>query len=212
MTSPDHPAQAIFADLQDVLRESKKLGFLGPGPAVDHVRRALDLAEAVPSPPQRALDLGSGGGVPGLPLALLWPGSEWVLLEASTKRAGFLDEAVSGLGLSSRVTVVAQRAEEAGRSVELRGAFELVVARGFAGPAVTAECGSPFLGQGGALVVAEPPGGEPSRWSLEGLEELGLVVGPALRSPTACQVLFQARVCPSRYPRRVGIPAKRPIW
>lgn len=212
MASPDRPLQTIFADLHDVLEEAKKLGFLGPGPTAEHVRRALDLADAAPACPKRALDLGSGGGVPGLPLALLWPGSAWVLLEASTKRASFLEEAVHALGLSRRVTVVADRAERAGRSQGLRGAFELVVARGFAGPSVTAECGSPFLVQGGALVVAEPPGGEPSRWDPEGLRELELVAGTALRSPTACQVLLQDRSCPARYPRRVGIPAKRPIW
>lgn len=212
MASSDHPARAIFADLRDVLEEAKRLGFLGPGPTEEHVRRALDLAEAVPAGPRRALDLGSGGGVPGLPLALLWPGSEWVLLEASTKRASFLVEAVGRLGLSGRVGVVAERAERAGRSPGLRGTFDLVVARGFAAPAVTAECGSPFLVPGGVLVVAEPPGGDPSRWDSDGLKELGLVAGGATRVPTAYQVLLQRQPCPGRYPRRVGIPAKRPIW
>ena len=212
MAPPDRAGRAILAELEGVLGRAQGLGFLGPGPVEQHVTRALDLGRAVPGTPSRALDLGSGGGIPGLPLALMWPGSRWVLLDGSLKRASFLEEAVEQLGLSDRMTVVAQRAEAAGRSPVLRGAFDLVVARGFAGPAVTAECGSPFLRRGGWLVVAEPPGGEPSRWDRAGLHRLGLDAGPALRSPTACQVLVQVDQCPDRYPRRVGIPAKRPLW
>lgn len=212
MDPPDRARRAILAELRGVLDRARELGFLGPGPADQHVIRALDLAGAVEKIPARALDLGSGGGVPGLPLALLWPESEWVLLDGSLKRSSFLEEAIDELGLSARVTVVAERAETAGRSPSLRATFDLAVARGFAGPAVTAECGSPFLRRGGRLVVAEPPGGEPGRWDPEGLDQLGMARGPTLDSPTAAQVLVQVELCPDRYPRRVGIPAKRPLW
>lgn len=202
----------MLAQLRGVLAKAKELGFLGPGPVDEHVTRALDLGRAGGFRPSRALDLGSGGGVPGLPLALRWPSSRWILLDGSLKRSSFLRDVVGELGLADRVSVVAERAETAARSDDLRGAFDLVVARGFAGPAVTAECGSPFLRSGGVMVVAEPPGGEPSRWDAPGLAELGMVAGPAVDSPTACQVLVQNELCPKRFPRRVGIPAKRPLW
>lgn len=202
---------AIQNALAGVLPEAQEQGFLGPGPVEEHVIRALDLARAVPEAPGDAIDLGSGGGVPGLPLALLWPHSTWVLLDGSTKRVRFLRHAVGSLGLAGRVRAVEARAEEAART-GLRGTFDLAVARGFAGPAVTAECGAAFLKAGGLMVVAEPPGGAPGRWEVAGLAELGMRVGDSLRSPTACQVLHQERVCPDRYPRRVGIPAKRPLW
>lgn len=207
---PPDPA-AILASVQGVLAGAQEQGFLGPGPLEEHVIRALDLARAVPEAPGTAIDLGSGGGVPGLPLALLWSDSTWVLLDGSTKRVRFLQQAVDGLGMAGRVRAVESRAETAART-GLRGSFDLAVARGFAGPAVTAECGAAFLRVGGLMVVAEPPGGAPERWDEGGLAELGMRVGDTLRSPTACQVLHQEHPCPDRYPRRVGIPAKRPLW
>ena len=205
------PGGTIAARLEAILLEARTLGFLGPGPVDEHVRRALDLGGAATGPPRRALDLGSGGGVPGLVLMLLWPGSAWVLLEANKRRAGFLEQALAGLELSGRARVRCERAETAART-DLRGTFDRVVARGFGGPAVTAECGSAFLNPGGRMIVAEPPGGEPSRWDIPGLQHLGMSLGPAIASPTACQVLIQDLPCPDRYPRRVGVPAKRPLW
>lgn len=200
-----------YAKLETVLSEGQQLGFLGPGPIAPHVERALDLAAAVDMPPERALDLGSGAGVPGLPLALLWAETRWVLLDGSVTRASFLKKAVDELQIGERVAVVGARAEEAARG-DLRGVFDLVVARSFAVPAVTAECGSPFLKVGGVLLVAEPPGGNPSRWDSQGLDELGLELGASRSTPTASQFLLQVRPCPERYPRRVGVPAKRPLF
>lgn len=212
MTGPPADVRdAISAELHQTLSQARDLGFLGPGPVDDHVRRALDLAVAADEAPVLALDLGSGGGVPGLPLMLLWPRSRWVLLEASSRKAAFLKEALAVLDLVGRAEVELERAETAARS-KLRGVFDLVVARGFAGPAVTAECGSGFLRPGGRMIVAEPPGGAPSRWDPAGLRQLGMVIGSAFHSPTACQVLLQEHACPDRYPRRVGVPAKRPLW
>jgi 16S rRNA (guanine527-N7)-methyltransferase len=135
----------------------------------------------------------------------------WALVEAGTTRAQFLREAVETLGLTDRVRVIADRAELAGRG-ELRGQCELVVARSFGAPAVTAECGAPFLRPGGRLIVAEPPGGKPDRWDADGLAVLGLTVSDRLTHRTAYQTLVQSRPCPDRFPRRVGIPAKRPLF
>lgn len=161
--------------------------------------------------PQRALDLGSGGGIPGLALALAWPASTWVLLDGSVRRCEWLAEAVARLDLTDRISVTAARAENAGRGA-LRGSFDLVVARGFGPAAVTAECGAPLLHPGGHLVVAEPPGGAPERWPAGPLAELGLTAGPRLVDPVALQVLVLTAPCPDRFPRRVGVPAKRPLY
>lgn len=202
---------ADFARLERVLAAARDRGFLGPGPVASQIERAVDLASALDEPPSRSLDLGSGGGVPGLPLALLWPDTTWVLLDGSVTRSAVLETSVTDLHLDDRVTVVASRAEEAGRG-DLRGTFDLVVARSFGSPAVTAECGSPFLKVGGFLVVAEPPGGDPSRWEPRGLESLGLRMGRSVSAATAYQVLVQAEPCPQRFPRRVGVPGKRPLF
>lgn len=194
-----------------MLADAQRRGFVGPAPLPAQVAHALDMCSAAAGAPARALDLGSGGGLPGLVLALEWPGTELVLLEGGTTRAGFLEGAIVRLGLGGRVSVLAERAETAGRG-PLRAAMDLVVARSFGPPAVTAECAAPFLRTGGELVVAEPPGGDPSRWNAEGLDRLGLEVARSVASPSAFQVLLQARPCPDAFPRRTGIPSKRPLF
>jgi 16S rRNA (guanine527-N7)-methyltransferase len=197
--------------LESVLRTAQERGFVGPGPVGSHIDRALDLADATRIPSGPALDLGSGAGLPGLPLALAWPATIWFLLEGSTNRARFLCEATTQLGVADRITVIAERAESAGRG-PLRGRCGLVVARGFGAPAVTAECAAPFLEPGGRLIVTEPPGGLPERWNAEGLVQLGLRVGDRVTGRTSYQVLIQDHRCPDRFPRRVGVPAKRPLF
>ncbi len=166
----------------------------------------------ISSVPRRAVDLGSGGGVPGLVLAALtWPTTAWILLDASARRCAVLVAAVTELGLAGRVTVVHGRAEEYGRDPATRGGADLVVARSFGPPAVTAECGAPLLGVGGTLVASEPPGGE-GRWPASGLAALGLEqVASAARSASYA-VFVATQPCPPRFPRRPGVPAKRPLW
>jgi 16S rRNA (guanine527-N7)-methyltransferase len=170
------------------------------------------MAAALATAPVRALDLGSGAGVPGLVLALHWPDSTWVLLDANRRRVAFLERAAHRLGLTSRVSAVLGRAETTGRDAEHRSTYDLVTARSFGAPAVTAECGSPFLRVGGILAVSEPPA-DTDRWPPEHLALLGLV--PLDRSPDPpphVQLLRQGMLCPDLYPRRVGLPAKRPLF
>jgi 16S rRNA (guanine527-N7)-methyltransferase len=205
-----------------LLGRAQERGFVGPGTLDAHVDRALDLMVVLDQefirwavdggePRLRALDLGSGGGLPGLPLALALPETRWVLLDGSTTRAAFLTDEVNRLGLQDRVDVVADRAEVAGRGA-LRASFDLVVSRSFGAPAVTVECAAPLLRVGGKLVVAEPPGGQPDRWPAEGLARLGMVLGGRESQPTAVQVMIQSTFCPDAYPRRTGVPSRRPLF
>lgn len=152
--------------------------------------------------------------MPGLVLAVEDPNARLVLVEANQRRCTFLVEAVAILGLGARVDVVGERAEQLGRGPRHRGRYPTVVARGFGRPAVTAECGAPLLAPGGRLLVSEPP--DPAeadlRWPAEGLERLGLVLRTITAGPPRIAVLEQAGTCPQRFPRRVGVPAKRPLW
>lgn len=202
--------------LDAVLERSRELGFLGPGPVAGHVDHAQEFARGVDVPPERFLDLGSGGGVPGLVLASVWPDADVVLLDAGERRCAFLTEAVHELGWSVRARVVRGRAEEAGHLPDLRAAFDLVVARGFGPPAVTAECGAPFLHVGGRLVVSEPPADagqqQPQRWPEAGIAGLGLAPLREWREPFHYRAFVLDRLCPERFPRRVGVPAKRPLF
>jgi 16S rRNA (guanine527-N7)-methyltransferase len=210
------------AALDEVLEQSRSLGHLGPGSLRVQVEHALGFAAGLERAPQQFLDLGSGGGVPGLVLALHWPQCTAALLDSSARRCALLVEAVEALGCGHRVEVVRARAEEAGRRAGLRGRFELVVSRGFGPPPVTAECGAPFLRVGGHLVVSEPPADDgpaastgspgPGRWSAAGLAMLGLEDAAAWSEPYHYRSFVLGRPCPERYPRRVGVPAKRPLF
>lgn len=162
----------------------------------------------------RILDLGSGGGIPGLVLAAGRPEGEFVLLDASRRRTAFLNDAVERLGFGTRVRVVGERAEVAGRDPSLRGWMDAVVARSFGPPAVTAECAAGFLPVGGVLVVSEPPDPEAvgARWPASGLAELGYGPAVPLEAASAGFVRIPRTGQDDRWPRRVGVPAKRPRW
>ena len=173
------------AALETCLRTARDKGFLGPTCVGGQIGHSLGLASAIAEPPSCVLDLGAGGGVPGLVLArLVWPGARWVLLESSIRRSSFLAEVVSSLGIDDRVCVVDARAEEAGRRPELRHRFDLVLARSFGPPGVTAECAAPFVRPGGVVLVSEPPDAlVTQRWPEEGLRVLDLRLEASLAQP-----------------------------
>jgi 16S rRNA (guanine527-N7)-methyltransferase len=129
-----------------------------------------------------------------------------VLLEGSARRSAFLRRAVRALDVADRVTVLAARAEVAGRSAEWRGSLDLVVARLFGPPATVAECAAPFLVVGGMLLVSEPPA-RPERWPTAGLAELGMEAGEVIGG---IRRVVQVAPCPARLPRRT--PGKPPLF
>jgi 16S rRNA (guanine527-N7)-methyltransferase len=225
--------------LREVLVAAREAGFLGPGPIERHLRHAEGFATLartqVDGEDPRILDLGSGGGLPGLVVAGAWPEASMVLLEANERRAQFLERAVVACDLRPRVTVVHLRAEICGRDPLYRGSFDGVVVRSFGAPAVVAECAAPFLRVGGWLIVSEPPSEEgldalnadsgvdqsevwrsmvePSgRWPADKLAQLGLDPEESVRTEFGYQILRQALPCPDRFPRRNGIPTKRPLF
>jgi 16S rRNA (guanine527-N7)-methyltransferase len=194
--------------LAPVLEEARRRGFVGPGPVEDHVRHAWPLVPVLPEAGV-AVDLGSGGGVPALVLAWARPRLRWVLVESQDRRARWLHEAARRAGMAERTEVRQERAEATGRST-LRGQADVVTARSFATPAVTAECATGLLAVGGVLWVAEPPAEALNRWDGDVLDELGLRAVDG--APPGWAGFEQVRPCPDRYPRRVGIPSKRPLF
>jgi 16S rRNA (guanine527-N7)-methyltransferase len=207
----------VVDQLVAIFERARSLGFLGPGPVEDHLEHSLSYLGAwgaTKTGPTRFLDLGAGGGVPGLVLATRWPQSLAVLLDVSAKRCEFLHDAVATLGIADTVTVRQARAEVAARTEELEGIFALVTARSFGPPAVTAECAARFLAPSGQLLVAEPPvdRGAADRWPADGLAVLGL--GPAAPTEGGRHLVRITRIasCPDRFPRRDGVPAKRPLF
>jgi 16S rRNA (guanine527-N7)-methyltransferase len=216
-TNPGSADEDEAAALEAVLRRSRDLGFLGPGPIGDHVAHAATFARALSavgrSPEDqvspRCLDLGTGGGVPGLLLAGRWPHARWTLLDSMARRTSILRDEIASLGWADRVTVLCERAEAAARQPDLRGAFDVVTSRSFGAPAVTAECGRGFLRTGGVLVVSDPPGGPGDRWPAAPLAALGFTI---LGHHHGCTVLLAAGEVPEEVPRSVGRPGKRPLF
>lgn len=202
------------AALRAVLARQRARDLLGPAPLDDQVAHSRGFAALVPTVPRRVVDLGSGGGLPGLVLATAcWPEAEVALLDGSQRRCTYLELAVAELGLGPRVTVRWGRAEEVGHEPGWRGRADVVVARGFGAPAVTAEGAAPLLAVGGSLVVSEPPGAGGERWDGAGLSRLGLELVEIRQVGGAGYArLRQVVACPPPYPRRPGVPARRPLF
>ena len=208
-------------DLHEVLAEARDAGFLGPGPLEPQIHHAEGFAAVarrlVPAGAASLVDLGSGGGLPGLVVAVGWPEAEMALLEANGRRAAFLRRAVDRLGLAGRVRVLEERAEDCGRRDGLRAGFDGALARSFGRPAVVAECAAPLLKPGVWLVVSEPPRTGPDeepdvRWPPEPLRQLGLEPAEVVHADFEFRTLRQVVPCPERFPRRNGVPAKRPLF
>ena len=152
-------------------------------------------------------------------LATIFELASVVLLDAQRRRCEFLEEAVAGLDLGDRCRIAVGRAEELARDRSLRGGFDLVTARSFGPPATTAECAVGFLAPGGQLVVTEPPLGSlraidgSGRWPSEGLSSLGFGSAELLyRGETTAARITLIDPVSEQWPRRVGVPSKRPLW
>ncbi len=127
------------------------------------------------------------------------------------KRVAFLREVLTWTGAPSGGEVVEGRAEDLARSSVLEESMDLVTARSFGPPAATAECAARFLAVGGILIVSEPPDAPP-RWDKEGLTLLGLQRSETVRAGATFQIIEKVETTPALYPRRSGIPTKRPLF
>lgn len=215
----DQLRRRVDRRVADSLARSSDLGLLGGMTLADQIDHSLGFVWSVESAlgrrPQTVADLGSGGGVPGLILRSCWPDARLVLMDASQRRVDFLGDEVAAITGGTEVEVIRGRLEEIGRDPKYRQGSELVTSRSFGSPGVTAECGAPLLQVGGLMVVSEPPGDDADdRWPVEGLSRLGLGRSDPVRfeGRFGYRLLLKEGATPDRYPRRVGIPTKRPLF
>lgn len=176
---------------------------------------ALPLVDA--AAPSVALDLGSGGGVPGLVLAIARPNIRWVLVDSVRKKIDALHTFAAALGLRN-VEVLAERAEILGRDPERRDRADLVTARACASLPVLLEYALPLLRVDGRLVAWKGPIGD-DELSAGGRAAGELGGGVPWVEPTGVEALGdhrfvlveKVRPTPARFPRRPGEAARRPL-
>lgn len=166
----------------------------------------------------RVLDVGTGAGFPGLPVKIARPGIDLVLVDSSRKKTAFVAEVISLLGLE-KARVVTGRAEELAQNREFRGQFAVVLSRAVAPLPVLAELCLGFLKTGGLFVAYKGPAGEAEAASSGNALQ---VMGGTLREvkrfdlpfygyPRLLIVVEKVAPTPPQYPRRAGVPAKRPL-
>lgn len=161
--------------LLETLRAAQRFGFFGEGSIEQAAQHSTEYVRALDDVrlPARLVDLGSGGGLPGLVIAAALPELSIVLLDRRQKRTDFLERAVIKLGLSRvevRCTDVSALIHEVDSGST--APFDVVTARGFGPPEFTLRSAVALLADDGRVVISEPPEGD--RWNSDLLAELGL--------------------------------------
>ncbi len=187
------------------------------------LRHFLDSLSAAQALPPRLLregtfvDVGSGGGFPGLPLKLAFPGMRGTLLDATAKKTAFLGHVCETLELQD-IAVCTGRAETLAHDTAMREAFDIAFSRAVAEVGTLAELTLPFVRIGGVVVMhkksdvsAELERGRSAIETMGGRIDAALPVTLPGLDDRMLVVLEKVRPTPKRYPRRPGMPAKRPI-
>lgn len=187
--------------------------------ALLHFVDSLACLQAVPlEGPRQVVDVGTGAGFPGLPVKIVRPQVSLVLVDSSLKKVSFVTEAIGCLGLVG-ARAVHGRAEDLAHKTDMRARFEVVLSRAVAPLPVLAELCLAFLGPGGLFVAFKgPAGAEEEKKSANVLKVMGGAlkdvkefVLPFYGHPRRLIVVEKIAPTPPQYPRRAGVPARRPI-
>lgn len=169
-------------------------------------------------PPQRVVDVGTGAGFPGLPLKIVFPSIQLTLIESVGKKVRFCRHMVEKLQLQD-VQVIHARAEEVGRMPAHREQYDWAIARAVAQMPILAEYLLPLVRVGGRMLAQKGESGPAEAQAAEHafrllggrLHRLFPIQLPGVAEDRYLVVVDKVVTTPERYPRRVGIPAKRPL-
>lgn len=175
------------------------------------------LANGLPEGTQTMIDVGSGAGFPGIPLAICLPDVHIVLLDALGKRVDFLKSVIAALGLNAEA--IHLRAEDGARKPELRESFDIATARAVAALNLLSEYLLPFVKPGGCMMVLKGPGLDEEAAQAE---NAFAVLGGRFHHADTVKIpgrdwdhriawIEKVASTPEKYPRRAGKPEKKPL-
>jgi 16S rRNA (guanine527-N7)-methyltransferase len=184
---------------------------------VKHFLDSLTVARVLPADAKTLLDIGAGAGFPGLPLKIALPHLRVTLLEAVGKKVAFLDHAIAQMNLRDASAIHA-RAEDLARDLRHREKYDVVVARAVADLAVLLEYALPLARVGGVFIAQKGVAVEEEiARAVRALEVLGgrvRAIAPAQLpglEPRHLIVVEKITLTPDAYPRRAGIPERKPL-
>jgi 16S rRNA (guanine527-N7)-methyltransferase len=194
-----------------VLEANRHFNLTGAKSAEELAGHLLDSLTLVPYLREPYVDVGSGAGLPAIPVAIA-TGIPVTMIETTAKKARFLESCLNLLGLRGRVIV--ERAEVAGHRPDLREAFAAGTVRAVAAAPTVAELLLPLIQVGGAAVLQR---GKMATRERQALEDASLMLGGSVENEHLLEgdrriiVVTKRQPTPARFPRRPGIPSKRPL-
>ncbi len=193
-----------------LLATNRRVNLTGAKSAIELLPHLLESLALAPEVASDHVDVGSGGGLPAIPLALA--GGRVTMIEATAKKVAVLRALLEELGIAGEV--ILGRAELLGHDPELRGRFGSGTARAVAVAPAVAELVLPLLAVGGVAILQRGAIGDDER---RALADAALVLGSRIEAerpgPGQCRIFLVRKLHPTgaRFPRRIGVPAKRPL-
>ncbi len=212
--------RSFYEDLIETNKVMNLTAITDPDEVVlKHFADSLSLARVhKPAEGERVLDLGTGGGFPGIPLKIAYPETEFVLADSLNKRIRFLNEVIDKNGLK-RIEAIHGRAEELARKPEYREQFDLVVSRAVANLSTLCEYCLPFVKTGGLFISYKSGNVETELENAKAA--IKILGGKCLKVDTfvlpesdmerSLIVISKIAKTPKTYPRKAGSPSKEPL-
>lgn len=202
--------------LQDepVVEWSQELALTHPTPYT----RSAELTSKPHPTPLQVIDIGTGAGFPGLPVAIAQPNWTVTLLDATRKKIAFIDQVIAQLGLANARTLV-DRVEQVGRQKHQRESYDLALIRAVAAAPVCAEYALPLLKIGGSAVLYRGQWTEAETTTLEAavailggkIDSIEAFTTPLTQSDRHCIYLKKIALTPNEFPRAIGAPTQKPL-